>query len=223
MEDTLIYPAHYAYQFRVDLLNKKNERIIHPGIGEVETCYDYKKIVKLMVETHFSYCFIFLETAEESKKLHLQGILWSQHNYTNKFINKLKSKFFFKHRTVKNSLSITSAKRIKSLCSYVSKENKIFLSTLTEEKIKLFPTWRKKDKLNKTDFKRMLTKKIKEECDMGESPKDVALMIINTYWDHSMRQPARMDIIKYLGWFHPEYTARNYLENINIFPSNNYY
>lgn len=232
MEDTIIKPGHYAFQFRIDLLDNKNERIfINPDYAPDEkinindvtaTKLEYREILKVMLEVHFSYYFIFVECGGDTGKVHLQGVIWSKHNYHNKFLNSLKSKYFFRHRTVKNSLSITNAKRITNLCSYVAKDGDAFMSNLTDEDVSKFPDWIKRESVNKKEFKKQLIARIEIEIEKDSSPRQIALMIIEEYWNNRMRQPARMDIIKYLGWYHPEYTPSDYLNNINIFPSNNY-
>lgn len=230
MQDTTIKPGHYAYQIRIDILDKKCDRIFtcHEDFSMDEAkeriCY-YKKQLETMLEVHFSYYFIFIENGYDTGKLHLQGVIWSQHNYTNKFVNKLKGKYFFSNRATKNSISLTTAKRITNLCSYVSKDGDSFLNNLTDEEISKFPTWKKKDKQTKKEFKQQLIEKIKKEVEQGETKYNIAKMIIEEYWENSMRQPARMDLIKYLGIYHPDYTAEDYIDNLGIFrhPHTNYY
>lgn len=227
MEDTVIKPGMYAYQFRVDILTPSGERIyINPSYTNEQTNIDviqeslanYREIIIAMLIQYFNYYFIFVENGGTTGKVHLQGVIWSTYNYRNTFMNKLKSKYFFRHRSVKNSLSITNAKRIKSLCSYVQKDGDSFLSNLDDEEVALFPVWVKKEERTKKQFKDKLEKKIITAIQSDNyTPSDVAILIINEYWNNGMRQPARMDIIKYLGWYHPNYKASDYLENINIF------
>lgn len=222
MEDTLIIPGSYAYHIRIDILDLSNCRMTEPK-QSIMTVYDNK--LKTLLDEHFTNYYIFLEKGEKTRKLHYQGIIWSHLNYTNKFINKLKAKYFLWHRQCKNSLALTSAKKIPSLASYVSKDKQIIFSNLSSQQILKIPHWNKKE--NPVKFKLELYKYIKTLKDsyshIGLSEKrEIAIKIVQYYWDKSKRQPSRMDLIKILGQ-NDLYTAARAVDSYCLWTSNDYY
>lgn len=125
MEDTIIKPGTYAYQFRVDVDNNSNVTQMMAFLKK----YDVKHYI------------IGAETATSGKQ-HFQCVLW----FADK-INTTKLRNWWKGKTssTKQPVSLTSAKKIKSLGKYASKE-KNFITNLTQEEMSLIGQWSPKVK-----------------------------------------------------------------------------
>ena len=125
MEDTIIKPGLYAYQFRVD----------------VENNADLTTILSFIKKYNTQYYIIGAETSTSGKQ-HFQCILW----FTDK-INTTKLRNWWKGKTLdtKQPVSMTSAKKIKSLGKYTTKENN-YITNLTKEEISLIGQWAPKVK-----------------------------------------------------------------------------
>ena len=238
MEDKIIFNGLYAYQFRLDLLNEDSSgnynRIIlseMPKINEMVLLQTYcqskiktseQQNLLLMLESYFIHYYIFLEVGLTTRKLHFQGIIWSENKYSNKQLTAIKSKCFKKQRLIPNAISITSAKKIMNLASYVSKSSDRCLleNTLTDLQISKIPSWKKRK--NDREFKKIINTTIKSSIDSGDSINVFLEKIIRKYWAEGRQQPTRMTCIKYLGIFHPEYAAQDYLNTLNIHPHSNW-
>lgn len=198
MEDTHIIPGSFAYHIRIDVLDLSNSRMTQIKQSIIAV---YKSKIEQFL-TNFTNYYIFLEKGEKTKKIHLQGIIWSNQLYTNKYINKLKAKYFLWHRQCKNSLALTSAKKITSLASYVAKDKMLLFSNLSSKQREKIPTWQKKE--NPLKFRTELYKFIQNEKNkhstLGITTKrEIAIKIVEYYWAHNKRQPSRMDLQKILG------------------------
>lgn len=125
MEDTIIKPGLYAYQFRVDVENNADLTTILSFIKK----YDVKHYI------------IGAETSTLGKQ-HFQCILW----FADK-INTTKLRNWWKGKTLdtKQPVSMTSAKKIKSLGKYTTKEQN-YITNLTKEEISLIGQWAPKVK-----------------------------------------------------------------------------
>lgn len=124
MEDTIVKPGHWAYQFRVDLL------ITKPS---------YRLIMEFLHKYGIKY-YIVAEEISALGKEHFQCILWSpiEQNTT-----KLRNWWKGKTSDTAQPVSITSAKKIKSLAKYTMKDYH-FTTNLTKDEIKLIGKWEKK-------------------------------------------------------------------------------
>ena len=122
MEDTSVKKGYYAYMLRVDIsLN---------DIDEQFTCYVDKY--------QPSYWLIGKETAPDTGKEHLQGIVW----FENLEKNISNHRTWWKKRASKTTqpVAITSAKKIKNLMRYCKKDED-FITNLTELEINNIEKW----------------------------------------------------------------------------------
>lgn len=237
MEDTIIFNGLYAYQFRLDILHTKEDgdsiRVIVPStildhnISKYLTTYanspiktEQQKMVTKMLEMHFMHYYIFVEVGTKTRKLHLQGIIWSKNKYSAVQLTGFKAKFFPTQRLIKNAISITSAKKIIALASYVSKSTLLTHNTLTPLQISKIPEWKRR----KTDreFKLIIQDVIQASINSGDSINRFIEKIIKRYWAEGRQQPTRMVCIKLLGIFHPDYTAQDYINTLNLEPNHNW-
>ncbi len=125
MEDTIIKPGTYAYQFRVDVDNNS----------------DMSQMMAFLKKYDVKHYIIGAETSTLGKQ-HFQCILW----FADK-INTTKLRNWWKGKTSSTNqpVSLTSAKKIKSLAKYASKE-KNFITNLTTEEMSKIGQWSPKVK-----------------------------------------------------------------------------
>lgn len=217
MQDSKIFPGQYAYQFRLDILNSCNARIIAPDSSPVDILhckakykneiYLYSSKTNLFLKNFTNY-LIHLEIGEKTKKLHYQGILWSKNKYNNIYINNLKARHFNTNRIVKNSVSLTSAKKITNLASYISKQNVVMHSTLTANQVALIPSWKKRE--TDKQFKEKFQHQLRIWCAQELPVNEVISNMTQYYWDNKRCQLSKSQTYKYLGWYHPNYSAKDH-------------
>ncbi len=120
MEDKIVKPGQYAYQFRVD---------VH-DISDMSLMFEFMK------KYDVKHYIVGAEVSENGKP-HFQCILWFLEK-----INSSKLRNWWKGRTPENAqpVALTSAKKIKSLGKYCSKENN-FVTNLTKEEMQLIGKW----------------------------------------------------------------------------------
>ncbi len=194
MEDTVIKPGLYAYQFRVD----------------VENNADLTTMLSFVKKYDTKYYIIGAETSTLGKQ-HFQCILW----FSNK-INTTKLRNWWKGKTLdtKQPVSMTSAKKIKSLGKYTTKE-KNFITNLTKEEISLIGQW--SPKVKAAEWSKMLDEHAKkfdpanvEEFEQTNwnthtyNPNAVLyafLAFMLEFYKLHAKRPARATL-QYLAWKH---------------------
>jgi len=220
MKDNIIFPGLYAFQFRLDFIKKRDSADYVRIDSYDETTYEYyydrvKKFLKNFTQYH-----IYIEKGEKSQKIHLQGILWSHIKYNTKIFVSLKAKYFIRNRKIKNSCSITDANKILNLSAYCSKGaiDNLKFSTLSADQISLIPRWKKA--YSASQWKQMVKEKI--DTIKNQSPNNFAVSLCEFYWENDRRQPTRAQLIYYLGLYHEEYSAQDYINSLRLFHSNSW-
>ncbi len=147
MEDTLVKPGHYAYQFRVDISHNEGLTAVMVFIKH----YDVK------------FYIVGAETSD-NKKQHFQCILWFK-----KKVNSTKLRNWWKGKTLKTKqpVSLTSAKKIENLAKYTMKENN-FTTNLTQDEVKSLGKW--SQKLKKVQWTEALDEHARKYCHDEENP-----------------------------------------------------
>ena len=262
MEDTLIYPKEYCYQFRLDIvsityeldLESHNHIIeyaedyelagygINPESHNLEQCamerfyvekipptidlntplgYLHKKhMVKInrFLEL-FSHYLICLESSDQDK-VHYQGILWTKQQLElTTTLDKVKQRFFPLQKTKfkQNSVSLTSAKKIKNLGSYIKKDKHIVKTNMTQSKILMFPQWKTTEQL-KEKWNNQLIEKI-EACNKdGLTAKQTANILVEYSWENNRMHPTRARMQYLLGKYHNNYGSENIVIGYRLFP-----
>ncbi len=205
MEDTLVKPGHYAYQFRVDISH-------NTGLTAV---------MGFMKHYDVKYYIVGAETSD-NKKQHFQCILWFK-----KKVNSTKLRNWWKGKTskTKQPVSLTSAKKIENLAKYTMKENN-FTTNLTQEEVSSLGKW--SQKLKKVQWAEALdehAKNYREYNDVGnpnaylitgmkmdcgeyDEPHEttqgklyafIAYML--DFYKENQKRPARASL-QYLAWKH---------------------
>lgn len=135
MEDTKIKIGLYAYSFRVDVEDNKNAKTIMEFIKKYEV----------------KYYIVGAEVSDKGKQ-HFQCILWFSQK-----INASKLRNWWKGRTsdTKQPVSLTSAKKIRSLGKYTKKDQN-FITNLSQQEIKEIGQW--KPRVQKEEWNKILDK-----------------------------------------------------------------
>ncbi len=202
MEDKVVKPGLYAYQFRVDLP-------IDSGLTKVvEFCQKY----------NVKHYIIGAEVSSLGKP-HFQCILWFESK-----INTSKLRNWWKGKTAKTDqpVSLTSAKKIKNLAKYAMKD-KNFTTNLTKEELKLIGKW--SPKVKAAEWSQLLddyAKKFHEQSDEIDAYHDQAyqstynnerlfafLSYMLDFYKSNDKRPSRATL-QYLAWKHGHMT-NNYL------------
>lgn len=134
MEDTQIVKGHYCYMFRVDLSCNQTSKL------------QIEKWLELYSFSHWLGCH---EIGTETGKHHYQMVVWREHKFLQKEQTKARNYWRGKTNSVSHGAALSSARKVASLASYSSKdekkgENSQLFSTLTnlsstqQEKI---PQW----------------------------------------------------------------------------------
>ncbi len=199
MEDTLVKPGHYAYQFRVDI-----------SIAEGLT-----KVMEFITKYAVKHYIVGAETSEEGKE-HFQCILWFDQK-----IQPTKLRNWWKGKTskTKQPVSLTSAKKIKNLAKYTMKENN-FTTNLTQDEVNSLGKWTQK--LEKLQWAEELDKHAKEfdgahaegiplyegykECEFSDPDTErITLHSFISYmldfYKKNQKRPNRASL-QYLAWKH---------------------
>lgn len=193
MEDTIVKPGHIAYQFRVDVDNTN-------GLTLVMT---------FMKKYDVQYYICGAETSDNNKS-HFQCILWFKNA-----VNTTKLRNWWKGKTLetKQPVSLTSAKKIKSLSAYTMKENN-FITNLTKEELGMIPQWKKKnEKIAWASALDEHCKKFKttsyDHVEGNDYMTHEFFSYILDYYKSNFKRPSRATI-QYLAWKHG-YISNNYL------------
>lgn len=203
-KDEIVVPGYYAYLLRVDYLDFSQEHVI----SLLEKFFDLENI-----EAY--YCFE--EVSKVVKKLHIQAIIWSNKIYTPSMCQKIKRDYFKDiYSQSSSSIAFTDAKKPQNLASYSAKDNELILSTLTPEEITRIPIWKNIKSYRDKEFKDNLKKWFKDNSSLPLQKFMVELT--KFHWTNERSQPARHLMIKYLGIYHKDYSAQDYVNSLNIIP-----
>jgi len=193
MEDRIIKPGLYAYQFRVDISNSK-----------------ITKVMEFINKYEVKHYIVGAETSNQGKE-HFQCVLWFSEKINT---SKLRNWWNGKTTNTKQPVSLTSAKKIKNLAKY-TKKDKNFITNLTEEEIVKIGEW--KQKVKHSEFTDMLDKyamkfddKNVEEFEQSShttykyNPNAVLYAFISyilDFYKANRRRPSRANL-QYLAWKH---------------------
>ncbi len=200
MEDKHVKPGLYAYQFRVD----------------VENITEYTTIFEFIKKYDVKHYIIGAEVSKSGKP-HFQCILW----FATK-INATKLRNWWKGRTASTTqpVSLTSAKKVKALGKYCSKD-KNYVTNLTKEEMQLIGKW--DNKLQSAEWSKLLDEHAKkfvvEDVDTNQkvwvshdtyqyNPKAQLYAFIAyllDYYKANNKRPSRATL-QYLAWKHGHLT-----------------
>ncbi len=201
MEDKVVKPGYYAYQFRVDVSH-------HEGLT---------RVMEFLKKYDVSYYIVGAEISDLGKE-HFQSILWfkSKQNTT-----KLRNWWKGKTAETAQAVSCTSARKIKSLAKYTMKDSN-FITNLTPEEVKNIGRWEKKiqdaewaEKLDEYAKKFVYdgTNQVQTGYDTYGYSIEPALNAFLSYmldfYRASYKRPSRATL-QYLAWKHG-YMNNNYL------------
>ncbi len=196
MEDKVVKPGLFAYQFRVDIS-------IDSGLT---------RVMEFMKKYNVKYYIVGAEVSSLGKH-HFQCILWFESK-----VNASKLRNWWKGKTDKTDqpVSLTSAKKVKNLAKYTMKE-KNFTTNLDPEEIKLIGKWAPKVKA--AEWSTLLDAHAKEfdhdnyignNCAFYESsPMYSFLSYMLDFYKSNDKRPSRATL-QYLAWKHG-YMDNNYL------------
>lgn len=139
MEDTIVCKGLYAYQFRVDISGTKQSAA---EIMKFIEMYNFKK-------------YLGQFEVSENNKPHYQMCLWREKPFDTKEMTKARNWWRGKTSKTKQPVSLTSAKKIRSLASYCQKGEKKgkiafffqHLDNLSKEEKSEIPKWQTKNAL----------------------------------------------------------------------------
>lgn len=213
MEDKQIFKDHYVYSFRVDFLDNNNDQMQQ----------NMKKFVDKYEIPHY---VCFQEEAKVTKKIHYQGALWFPYRVTTKGMMTMRNWW----ARPKGGISITKAKKLKSLLAYIKKDfnpqynpNNWLLFTNIDMDIinNQFGTW-------ELDQKKVWLEKLEDKCKelagTCYSKEHYVDSIIDFYTANAKAPPTRNTLYKFLLRYHPEFSAANYRKDLGMFKEyHNYY
>jgi hypothetical protein len=178
---------------------------------------EHKERINLMLKEHFIKWIVCIENGKHSNKVHYQGILWSNKPIENAEKN-IKQYYFpaQKNRLKDNSISFTTAKKIKNLASYVSKSSYYIFNNLTTDEMSLIPKWLSKQNL-KEEWKLKVKKHIEQCVKDGLTTKQTLCSIVEFYWENDKQQPHRKTAQYLLGRYHPNYHSIDVADSYNLF------
>lgn len=180
MEDTTVCKGMYAYQFRVDIS------------GNSQSTAEMKKFL----ETYQFEKYIGQFEISDNNKPHYQMCLWRKAIFTSHEQTKARNWWRGKTLKTKQPVSLTSAKKIKSLASYCQKGSKMtkkehffqHFNNLSKEENKLIPKWESKLALKKN--KREIYKStLKSMCNTLQKPEKYEfLKLVNKAYYSAYKQ-----------------------------------
>ncbi len=208
MEDTAIIPKHYAYSFRVDaqMLEYSKKTFIQSLLEEFQKFYDRFDAI--------NHYYIYIEQSTVVKKTHIQGIVWAAKKQTPNELTKMRQWW----KRPSGHISLCSAKKVKSLAAYCSKDKGERATNLSESQLLLIPTWVNEKLKWTTKLKLFLVQQVSET----NGVRDYAHELIKYYIDNGKAPPNRATIYKHLLRHHPQFDATDYCLQINLFKETNY-
>jgi hypothetical protein len=204
-KDMTVVPGYYAYLLRVDYLDQTQEQII--------------KMLEYFIDEEEIYAYhIFEEVAKVTKKIHIQSIVWSDKNYNPTERQRCKRTYFKEvYEQGSSHVAFTNAKKPQNLASYSAKDMEMIQSNLTEEELKRIPEWQDTKEYRDKQWQNEKEKKYKS---LAKLPiREFMIEITKFHWNNKRQQPARNQMIKILGIYHKDYTAEDYIESLNILPT----
>lgn len=204
-KDMIVVPGYYAYLLRIDYLDHTQEQII--------------KMLEQFIDEEEIYAYhIFEEVAKQTKKLHIQSIVWSDKNYIPAQRQKIKRTIF---KTIYDQgsahIAFTNAKKPQNLASYSAKDMEMIQSNLTEEELKRVPEWQDTKEYRDKQWQEDKHKKCKS---LAKLPiREFMIQITDFHWKNKRQQPARNQMIKLLGIYHKDYNAEMYISSLGILPA----
>lgn len=195
MEDKVVKPGLFAYQFRVDIS-------IDSGLT---------RVMEFMKKYNVKYYIVGAEVSSLGKH-HFQCILWFESK-----VNASKLRNWWKGKTDKTDqpVSLTSAKKVKNLAKYTMKE-KNFTTNLDPEELKLIGKWA--PKVQAAEWSTLLDEHAKKyepkwcaEINQytEEPPLHHFLSYMLDFYRFNEKRPSRATL-QYLAWKHG-YMDNNYL------------
>lgn len=213
MEDTIVKPGLYAYQFRVD---------VNLDLG-------LTKVMEFMTKYKVQFYICGAEISDLGKQ-HFQCILWFKEKQNT---TKLRNWWQGKADTTRQPVSMTSAKKIKNLAMYTMKEGN-FTTNLSEDEVKSIGKWKKRladaewaDRLEEyaKEYDKEFEKFVEDNIQtyMFDKPADEEIFYYRSekcegficylleFYRKNHRRPTRATL-QYIAWKHG-YLTNNYLYN----------
>lgn len=208
MEDKAIIPDHFAYSLRVDANMKEyNENsFLQSLLDEFQKFYDRFEPI--------NHYYIYIEQSTIVKKTHIQGIVWTKDKLSPNDLTKMRQWW----KRPAGHISFCSAKKIKSLAAYCSKDDGERCTNLSQDQLKRIPLW-VNEKLKWTTKLKLF---LQETVSSTNGVKDYAHECIVYYITHGKAPPNRATIYKHLLRHHPDFDATDYARQINLFKDENY-
>jgi len=207
MEDTHVFEDHFVYSFRVDY---KTANL------ELMTSEQMKEAMETFVSKYdIPHYVCFEETADITQKTHYQGAIWLSHKATAKKLTAMRNWW----GRQKGGISLTKAKKLKSLLAYVKKDftgdMNMLVTNIGIDIINIkFGTW-------EIDQKKVWLEKLEIKCQqlVGETngKYQYCEAIIDFYTANSKAPPTRNTLYKYMLRYHPEFNASDYLVDLGMF------
>lgn len=197
MEDKVVKPGLYAYQFRVDI--------------SIET--GKTKVMEFITKYKARYYIVGAEKAKSGKE-HFQCVLWFKEKQN---ATKLRNWWNGKTSKTDQPVSLTSAKKIKSLAKYTTKDGQ-FTTNLTNDEMKLIGKW--SPKVKAAEWSELLDEHAKKYStqwcgDHNKYTEDPPLKQFLSYmldfYRSNQKRPSRATL-QYISWKHG-YMTNNYLIN----------
>lgn len=134
MEDTQIVKQHYLYMFRLDIIKVEGHTPTPPRLLEYFEKYNI---------THW---IGQEEAGEKTGKLHFQMAIWSEHKIDRKRTVCMRK--YWTDRLGSGCCAIASGRKIVSLVSYSSKDNRVegygLITNLSQSMLQKIPKWTSK-------------------------------------------------------------------------------
>lgn len=207
MEDTHVFENHFVYSFRVDY---KNANL------QILSAEQMKASMEAFVSKYdIPHYVCFEEVADITEKTHYQGAIWMSYKPTASHLTAMRNWW----RRPKGGISLTKAKKLKSLLAYVKKDftgdMNMLVTNIGIDIINVkFGTW-------EIDQKKVWLEKLELKCKqlVGETngKYEYCEAIINYYTAHQKAPPTRNTLYKYMLRYHPEFNASAYLVDLGMF------
>lgn len=209
MQDTKIIPNWHAYSLRVDQqpeeYGKNNSELL---------IQEYKKFLAKYspIVGEIKY-LCYIEQSKVVHKIHIQSIIWVKDKLPQKKMVGMRQWF----RRPQGAISFTSAKNVKSLAAYCSKDNGYHITNLDQEQQDRLTTWEN----YQLAWDKLLRKWLKESVSCYQTMSEYTCNMIDFYVKNQRAPPQRSVIYRNLLKYHPHFDSQKYMEHMNIFPIEN--
>lgn len=207
MEDLHTIKGHYAYMLRVDLDHSDNSEILIDKWMSNYGC------------SSFLFGREYAKHKDDIKKLgkaHYQGIVWFEQKLSNKDMNARRNWWIGKTNKTSQGHAFTSARKIKTLASYSSKDANLY-TNLTTAHLDSIPLWKNKEQ-EKTRKKDLLEKKLeKMNLDCNDGLMDFYIYFDEIFWEIYDRPPSRVIALRYARKY-KYMSVQQYYQIIGAFP-----